>query len=210
MERIIQATEMYVKNIHSQDSSGHDFSHIERVRAMAITIAKEEQADLFIVEMAALLHDTVDEKLVDTASAWQNLENFFDSVQLGAEQRETVKHILKYISFKGGANKGKLKSLEGRVVQDADRLDALGAIGIARTFMYAGAFGDVMYDPDIEPRNLAETNYRDKSTAINHFDEKLFKLEDLMNTKTGRRLAEERTQYMKEFVARFKHEWHGK
>jgi uncharacterized protein len=209
MSSIIQATEAYVKTINGSDSSGHDFSHIERVRRMALAIASEEQADLFIVEMAALLHDTVDDKLVDPVTAWQGLEAFFDSIQLEQQSRDDISHILRYISFKGGVNAGKLKSLEGKVVQDADRLDALGAIGIARTFMYAGAFKDTMYDPDIPPRELSKVNYREPSTAINHFYEKLFKLKDLMNTETGRRLAEERTQYMEDFIHRFKQEWHS-
>ncbi|WP_425463258.1 HD domain-containing protein [Macrococcus equipercicus] len=195
-------------NVHSGDSSGHDYSHIERVRKMALLIGREEQADLFIVEMAALLHDTVDDKLVEPARAWQQLEQFFDSVQLAADKRAAITHILQYISFKGGKNAGKLRSLEGKVVQDADRLDALGAIGIARTFMYAGAFGDVMYDPDRAPRDLATADYRAQSTAINHFYEKLFTLKELMNTTRGRQLAEERTAYMEAFVDRFKQEWH--
>ncbi|TDL96815.1 HD domain-containing protein [Macrococcus brunensis] len=204
---MIKETEKYVKDFHMGDSSGHDYAHIERVRKMALTIGREEQADLLIVEMAALLHDTVDDKLTDEVTAWTKLENFFDQIALAEDKRDAIKHILKYMSFKGGKNAGKLESLEGKVVQDADRLDAIGAIGIARTFMYAGKFGDIMYDPLIPPRDLQQADYREKTHAINHFYEKLLKLKDLMNTETGRAIAAERHEFMEQFVAQFKEEW---
>ncbi|ULG73927.1 HD domain-containing protein [Macrococcus brunensis] len=204
---MIKETEKYVKDFHMGDSSGHDYAHIERVRKMALTIGREEQADLLIVEMAALLHDTVDDKLTDEVTAWTKLENFFDQIALAEDKRDAIKHILKYMSFKGGKNAGKLESLEGKVVQDADRLDAIGAIGIARTFMYAGKFGDIMYDPLIPPRDLQQADYREKTHAINHFYEKLLKLKDLMNTETGRAIAAERHEFMEQFVAQFKKEW---
>lgn len=204
---MIKETEQYVKTFHQGDSSGHDYSHIERVRRMALKIGRTEGADLLVVEMAALLHDTVDDKLTDEVTAWSKLENFFDKVGLEENKRDAIKHILKYMSFKGGENAGKLESLEGKVVQDADRLDAIGAIGIARTFMYAGKFGDIMYDSQIPPRDLAVANYREKTHAINHFYEKLFKLKDLMNTETGRQFAEERHQFMATFIEQFKKEW---
>jgi len=204
---MIKETEKYVKDFHMGDSSGHDYAHIERVRKMALTIGREEQADLLIVEMAALLHDTVDDKLTDEVTAWAKLENFFDQIALADEKRDAIKHILKYMSFKGGKNAGKLESLEGKVVQDADRLDAIGAIGIARTFMYAGKFGDIMYNPLIPPRDLQQADYREKTHAINHFYEKLFKLKDLMNTKTGQAFAIERHKFMEQFIAQFKKEW---
>ncbi|ULG71665.1 HD domain-containing protein [Macrococcus brunensis] len=204
---MIKETEKYVKDFHMGDSSGHDYAHIERVRKMALTIGREEQADLLIVEMAALLHDTVDDKLTDEVTAWTKLENFFDQIALAEDKRDAIRHILKYMSFKGGKNAGKLESLEGKVVQDADRLDAIGAIGIARTFMYAGKFGDIMYDPLIPPRDLQQADYREKTHAINHFYEKLLKLKDLMNTETGRAIAAERHEFMEQFVAQFKKEW---
>ncbi|WJP97566.1 HD domain-containing protein [Macrococcus bovicus] len=204
---MIKETEQYVKDFHMGDSSGHDYAHIERVRKMALAIGREEQADLLIVEMAALLHDTVDDKLTDAVTAWTRLENFFDQIELSPAKRDAIKHILKYMSFKGGANAGKLETLEGKVVQDADRLDAIGAIGIARTFMYAGKFGDIMYDPLIPPRDLEEADYREKTHAINHFYEKLFKLKDLMNTESGRKMAVERHEFMETFITQFKKEW---
>ncbi|MCE4957613.1 HD domain-containing protein [Macrococcoides caseolyticum] len=205
-EMIIKLTEAFVKTIHKGESSGHDFAHIERVRKMARIIGEKEHADLFIVEMAALLHDTVDEKLFDKKEAWSRLNDFYTSIQLPVNQQNEINHILQYMSFNGGKNAGKLKSLEGKVVQDADRLDALGAIGIARTFMFAGKFGEAMYDPDI-PVRTDLSNYRTPSTAINHFYEKLFKLIDLMNTQTAVEMAEQRNAYMKAFIEQFIEEW---
>ncbi|WP_414047196.1 HD domain-containing protein [Macrococcus equi] len=205
-QNIIKITEKFVKDIHKEESSGHDFTHIARVRKMALHIAALEKADLFIVEMAALLHDTVDEKLFDRTLAWQRLNEFYESIHLAQESQDAINHILNYMSFNGGKNAGKLKSLEGKVVQDADRLDALGAIGIARTFMFAGKFGEAMYDPSIPVRtDLA--NYREPSTAINHFYEKLFKLIDLMNTESAKQMAQERNDYMKAFIDQFMKEW---
>ena len=205
-KEVLHITESFVKNVHKDESSGHDYAHIERVRKMAVEIAEKEGADLFIVEMAALLHDTVDEKLFDTIAAWERLNKFYEEIQLPIEHRHSINHILKYMSFNGGKNEGKLKSLEGKVVQDADRLDALGAIGIARTFMFAGKFGEAMYDPNIPVRDDL-SDYRTPSTAINHFYEKLFKLIDLMNTETAKTMAEERNAYMKTFIEQFKKEW---
>lgn len=205
-KEVLHITESFVKNVHKDESSGHDYAHIERVRKMAVEIAEKEGADLFIVEMAALLHDTVDEKLFDTIAAWERLNKFYEEIQLPIEHRQTINHILKYMSFNGGKNEGKLKSLEGKVVQDADRLDALGAIGIARTFMFAGKFGEAMYDPNI-PVSDDLSDYRTPGTAINHFYEKLFKLIDLMNTETAKTMAEERNAYMKTFIEQFKKEW---
>lgn len=205
-KEVLHITESFVKNVHKDESSGHDYAHIERVRKMAVEIAEKEGADLFIVEMAALLHDTVDEKLFDTIAAWERLNKFYEEIQLPIEHRQAINHILKYMSFNGGKNEGKLKSLEGKVVQDADRLDALGAIGIARTFMFAGKFGEAMYDPNI-PVSDDLSDYRTPSTAINHFYEKLFKLIDLMNTETAKTMAEERNAYMKTFIEHFKKEW---
>lgn len=205
-KEVLHITESFVKNVHKDESSGHDYAHIERVRKMSVEIAEKEGANLFIVEMAALLHDTVDEKLFDTIAAWERLNKFYEDIQLPIEHRQAINHILKYMSFNGGKNEGKLKSLEGKVVQDADRLDALGAIGIARTFMFAGKFGEAMYDPNIPVRDDL-SDYRTPSTAINHFYEKLFKLVDLMNTKTAKAMAEERNAYMKAFIEQFKKEW---
>ncbi|HCD18805.1 HD domain-containing protein [Macrococcoides caseolyticum] len=206
---IIKITEDFAKDIHKHDSSGHDFAHIDRVRKLALYIGEHEGADLFIVEMAALLHDTVDEKLFNEQSAWERLDHFYTTTGLSDTQKAQINHILCYMSFKGGANEGKLKSLEGFVVQDADRIDALGAIGIARTFMFAGKFGEAMYDPEIQPREDL-SNYRTPGTAINHFYEKLFKLIHLMNTETGRQIAQSRNDYMQQFIDTFLQEWYGK
>ena len=205
---IIESTEKFVKEIHKHDSSGHDFAHIDRVRKLALYIGAHEGADLFIVEMAALLHDTVDEKLFNEQSAWKRLEHFYTTIGLSDTQKERINHILRYMSFKGGVNQGKLKSLEGFVVQDADRIDALGAIVIALTFMFAGKFGEAIYDPEIQPREDLN-DYRAPGTAINHFHEKLFKLIHLMNTETGKQIAQSRNDYMQQFIETFLQEWYG-
>lgn len=204
---IIKLTEDFVKHIHKDDTSGHDFAHVDRVRKLALHITKQENANPFIVEMAALLHDTIDDKLFDEQHAWDRLNAFYSTIDISDAQIDEINHIIRFMSFKGGQNEGKLKSLEGFVVQDADRLDALGAIGIARTFMFAGKFGEAMYDERIAPRKDL-SNYRDQSTAINHFYEKLFKLIHLMNTETGKKIAQERNAYMQQFIDTFKKEWH--
>lgn len=201
---IIKETEQYVKKIHLNDFTGHDYAHINRVRKIALNIGKEEGADLFIVEMAALLHDTVDSKLVDESVAYRHLYEFLNSIQLRDDIQQAILHILRNVSYKNGSNHGKLQSLEGQVVQDADRIDALGAIGIARTFMFAGHFNEPMHDESLAP---FKKDHNGNSTAINHFYEKLFLLKDLMNTTTGKYIAQERTAYMVDFVEHFKKEW---
>jgi uncharacterized protein len=209
---IIQITKEFVKNELGYDSTGHDWHHIERVCRNALNIAeKEEAGDRFIIEMAALLHDIPDEKLNITKEAGEKkLTDFLDSLELGQRTEDQILDIIGSISFKGGKNTV-LSSVEAKIVQDADRLDALGAIGIARTFAYGGKKGQAMYDPEIEVReNMTEEEYRKgKSSSVHHFYEKLLKLKNLMNTDTAKEMAEERHQYMEQFLQQFYHEWNG-
>ncbi|GGE58692.1 phosphohydrolase [Priestia taiwanensis] len=208
---IIEKVEQQVRELLQHDASGHDWYHIDRVRKLAMQIQCEEGGDAFIIEMAALLHDVPDEKLNESeAVGMAKLERIFDSVDIQDEAKEHILSIIKNMSYKGG-NGGVVTTIEGKVVQDADRLDALGAIGIARTFAFGGKKGDLMYDPEIPIRDkMSVEEYRNgKSTSLNHFYEKLFKLQDTINTNAGRRIAKERHMFMEQFVHQFMKEWNG-
>lgn len=209
---IMKHAEQYVEQIHQHDTTGHDIEHIMRVRHHALDIASYEDVDTFVVELASLLHDTVDKKLFkDPNQAWQQLNQWMNDIQLTDAIKNEVTHILKYISFNGGNNHGKLNSLAGKIVQDADRIDAIGAIGIARTFQYSGHFKEPMHISSQSPRNLSELNqdqyHNEPNTAINHFYEKLLLLKGSMNTPRGLQLAEERHQFMEQFLEQFYKEW---
>jgi uncharacterized protein len=210
-ERVLAAAAAWARAKLAHDSSGHDWWHIDRVVRTARTIAREERADAFVCELAALLHDMADEKLNDDpAAAQRELEAW-----LAAHVSEVVaSHVLEIIgtmSFKGGS-RPPMRTLEGKVVQDADRLDAIGAVGISRVFAYSGAKHRPIHDPARQPRErMTEAEYRSGSgTAINHFYEKLLKLKDLMNTEYGRKLAEERHRFMEAYLDRFYAEWEGR
>jgi uncharacterized protein len=209
---IIRLAEQFVQNELGGDSSGHDWWHIERVRRTAVSIALQEDADPFVCELAALLHDIADEKIAGSEEAGlRKVREWLEGEKVELADAEHILEIIATMSFKGGKG-ARMKTLEGEVVQDADRLDALGAVGIGRTFAYSGAKGQLMYDPGIPARDtMTQEQYRnEKSTAINHFSEKLFKLKDRMNTDYARQLAEERHRFMEEFVTRFMAEWEGK
>jgi len=206
---IIEKTIVFVKRILEADASGHDWYHIERVYKLAQIIAKEEGGDGFIIEMAALLHDVADEKLNESEEAGlKRVDDYLTSLHISSEEQMHILHIISNMSYKGGHG-GKVETLEGKIVQDADRLDALGAIGIARTFAYGGAKGRLMYDPKISPREaMTKEEYRKSNDpSLNHFYEKLLKLKDLMNTECAKRLAEERHLYMEQFIEQFMKEW---
>lgn len=210
---ILSKTEGFVKDKLEGDS-GHDWWHIHRVRNTALTLAKEEKADLFIVELASLLHDIADHKFHDgdetigpeTARKWLR------SILVPEPSINHICKIIADLSFKGADVATPMKTLEGKIVQDADRLDAIGAIGIARAFSYGGFRNRELYHPDIPPtfHSSFEAYKNDKGHTINHFYEKLFLLKDRMNTDAARRMAENRHHFMKEFVHRFLDEWEGK
>lgn len=206
---IINLAEKFVKEQLQNDSSGHDWWHIYRVRKMAVQIAKKEGANEFICELASLLHDVADEKLNLSKEAGINkVHNWLETNLLDASIIKQVLIIISTMSFNGGHNPS-MKTLEGQIVQDADRLDAMGAIGIARTFAYAGWKGQLMYDPDRKPRDdISKEDYRNTDgTAVNHFYEKLLKLKDLMNTEWGKKIASYRHRYMNEYLIQFYKEW---
>ncbi|MBT2685855.1 HD domain-containing protein [Bacillus sp. ISL-37] len=209
----IAMAEEFVKNELGKDSSGHDWHHIDRVRKNARLIwSKEQQGDWFIIEMAALLHDIPDDKLNESEEAgWMKLDSFFQSIQLDSEISSRIKGCIGTVSYKGG-RVIELDSIEAEIVQDADRLDALGAIGIARTFAFGGKKGHPIYEPDLNVRGkMTLEEYRNgDSSSVNHFYEKLLKLKDKMNTEQARQLAKERHQFMETFLDQFYSEWNGK
>jgi uncharacterized protein len=209
--KIIEKTEQYVRSLLENDAGGHDWWHIERVRRIGVSLAKKEHADEYIVEMAALLHDVADEKIAGSEEkGFKIVSEWLDQMQLTNREKEQIHDVISSVSFKGGHGK-KPNTIEGMVVQDADRLDAIGAIGIARTFMYAGNRGHLMYDPDLPYREkMTKEEYRQgRSTAINHFYEKLLKLKDLMNTESAKQMASERHEFMEQFLQQFYKEWDG-
>lgn len=209
---IIQQAMDFVRTELENESSGHDWYHIYRVTQSAKVIAQEEGADLFVCELASLLHDIADPKLnVSEEIGLKRVEHWLKDHEVHADTIEHVMQIISTMSYKGGG-KPPMSTLEGKVVQDADRLDAIGAMGIARVFAYSGAKGRKLHDPSIDPRiDMTEEEYRNgEDTAINHFYEKLLKLKDLMNTNYGRTLAMGRHQFMLDYLDRFYSEWDGK
>ena len=203
----------FIKSIFSGDSSGHDYYHTIRVYKLATKIAKQENADVKTVQLAALLHDVDDIKLSpDTYVAKKNAVDFMMANKVDEEIIKVVCKIIDEVSF-AGTDSVVPDTIEGKCVQDADRLDAIGAIGIARTFAYGGSRGRKIYDPEIKPKmgmNKEEYWNNQDSTSINHFYEKLLLLKEMMNTTEGRKLAEHRQAVMKEFLNEFMIEWEGK
>lgn len=209
-EIINQALE-YVKKIFENDFSGHDYFHTLRVFKMATHIATEEKANLEIVQLAALLHDVDDIKLSPQTHAQKiNARRFLVANNFPETTICNICQIIDEVSYLGNDSVTP-KTLEGKCVQDADRLDALGAVGIARAFAYGGNHNRLMYHPDIKPKmNMGKEEYINHiSTTVNHFYEKLFKLTELINTSTARKIATEREAYMKNFIAEFMDEWDG-
>lgn len=213
-KKIINKTARYVKKLLSGDSSGHDWWHIFRVWNNAKHINKFEKADGFIVELAALLHDIADWKFNkgDENIGAIKARQWLSSINVEKKIIDHVCDIIASSSFKGAKVKSHIKTLEGKIVQDGDRLDAMGAIGIGRTFAYGGHQGREMYNPNIKPQlhETAEAYKNNKSNTINHFYEKLLLLKDLMNTKTAKKIAEDRHRFMELFLKRFYLEWEGK
>ncbi|RSK49726.1 HD domain-containing protein [Bacillus canaveralius] len=212
MNQIIKLSEQFVKESLKNDVTGHDWHHIDRVRKNALNIAdREQRGELFVIEMAALLHDIADEKLNVSSEAGKiKLLAFIDTLNLGKAIKEHILDIIFSISFKGGNNQ-ELASIEAEIVQDADRLDAIGAIGIARTFAYGGSKGQPIYDPHIQIREkMTVEEYRNgKTSSIHHFYEKLLKLKDRLNTDAAKQLAESRHEFMEQFLKEFHSEWNG-
>lgn len=211
---IIQKTIAFVKDELKNAEGGHDWFHIERVYKNALLISESENVDKTVVALGALLHDIADSKFHndDETVGPKKAKNFLSSEKISPEIIEHIIKIIENISFKGGNKNQEFHSKELDVVQDADRLDALGAIGIARTFNYGGFKNRKLYDPKIKPNlNITSSEYKvSDAPTINHFYEKLLLLKDKMNTETGRRIAEERHQFMETFLQQFYSEWEGK
>ena len=199
-KNIIDNAIIYVKNFFAYESTGHDYYHTMRVFNSARQIAIKEGADLEIVQIASLLHDVDDHKISPKTS--QNLDNarvFMKENGLSQDKIEQICEIIGEISFSKNGNKSP-KTIEGKCVQDADRLDAIGAIGIARAFAFGGSRGRYLYNPDDKDAN---------DSTVDHFYDKLFKLKELMNTETSKEIAENRDSFMREYIDQFYSEWNG-
>jgi len=210
----IDQTITFVKKELEGVEAGHDWFHIQRVYKNALNLLKTEQANEQVVVLGALLHDIADSKFHngDETIGPKKAMDFMTSIDIIDEVKDHVVKIIENISFKGGNFNKTFHSKELEIVQDADRLDAIGAIGIARTFNYGGYKNNGLYDPEIQPKlKMTKEEYKNHNgTTINHFYEKLLLLKDLMNTETGKKIAENRHQYMEGFLEQFYNEWEGK
>lgn len=211
---VLDRTEAMVRNRLSGESSGHDWWHVLRVRRNAARIASaEEGVNIYVVELASLLHDISDWKFNggDAAAGSREAEEWLRRLGVPEETIRNVCTAISEVSFKGSGTSTIPSTLEGKIVQDADRLDAIGAIGIARAFAYGGRMEREIYDPSVKPHmhRTFEEYKRSRSHTINHFYEKLLLLKDMMNTETARQLAVERHDFMLAYIDRFKREWEG-
>ena len=223
-KEIIEKTELFVKQILSKDSTGHDWWHIHRVRNLAKRIAREEGADIFVVELAALLHDIGDYKFFqgDEEAGPTLVRKWLPSLKISPTLIDKIVEITSRISFmhtlpnqgKEGGKKNSIQTLnkELMAVTDADRLDAMGAIGIARAFTYGGFFNRPIYDPAIKPnKSITREEYKiTEAPSINHFYEKMLKLKNMMYTNLGRKIAKKRHRFLKLYLKEFFKEWKGK
>jgi uncharacterized protein len=212
-QNLINDTIAYVKKELENAEGGHDWFHIERVYKNALLIANGENCDILIVQLGALLHDIADSKFHDGDETVgpKKARLFLESKNVPEKTIDHVVNIIENISFKGGHETKKFSSLELDIVQDADRLDAIGAIGIARTFNYGGFKNRAIYNPERQPNlNMSKEEYKNSDApTINHFYEKLLLLKDKMNTKTGREIAAQRHEFMELFLSLFYSEWNG-
>ena len=211
---LIETTIQFVKATLAQAEGGHDWFHIERVYKNAVLIAASENCDLEIVQLGALLHDIADSKFNngDESIGPKTARTFLESEKVEPTIIDHVIAIIENISFKGGRVERQFSSIELDIVQDADRLDAIGAIGIARTFNYGGFKNRALYNPEIAPNlTMTKDEYKNnEAPTINHFYEKLLLLKDKMNTQTGKQIAQDRHRYMEYFLEQFYAEWEGK
>lgn len=211
MKNLIENAVQFVKEKLKGAEAGHDWHHIERVWKLAKKIAETEECNIEVVELAALLHDIADPKFHDgdETLALKISREFLESQNTSEEIIEKVLFIIKNISFKNRNDVPQNLPVELKIVQDADRIDAIGAIGIARTFNFGGFKNNLMYDPEIKPKlNMSKEEYKKSNgTTVNHFYEKLLLLKDLMNTQKGKEIASERHDYMLQFLDQFYKEW---
>ena len=206
-------TEAYVRERMTGEGTGHDWWHVDRVRRTALRLAREERADLYVVELAALLHDVADHKFHggDETAGPRAAREWLGGLGVADEVVEHVAAIIAELSFKGAGVPTPMSTPEGAVVQDADRLDAIGAIGVARAFAYGGSRARALYDPDAPPEahDSFDAYKRSNGSTVNHFHEKLLLLRDRMNTPAARRVAEGRHRFLETYLARFHAEWEG-
>lgn len=214
---LVKLTAEYVKSKMLRESmkQGHDWWHVYRVWRISVAIAKKERgADIDIVQLGALLHDISDWKFSngDESAGERATTAWLKKAGADPDTIRKVSYIVRNVSFKGAGVKDNMKTLEGKIVQDADRIDAIGAIGIARAFAYGGNLGRPMYDPGIKPEthNTFKQYKASKSTTLNHFYEKLLLLKGRMNTKTGKKIAKNRDAVMRKYLSEFFREWEGK
>ena len=208
---IIENAIEYVKRKFENEFSGHDYFHTMRVFNLATKIAKAEGADVETVQLVALLHDVDDRKISpETSESKANARRFLSQNGVLPKAADEICNMISEISY-AGKDSIIPSTIEGKCAQDADRLDAIGAIGIGRAFAYGGNHERLMYHPDIKPSSdmSKEEYYNSKSTTVNHFYEKLFKLKDMMNTQTAKVIAESRDKYMRDFISEFMAEWDG-
>ena len=212
-QTVLAKTRDHIRHLLADDSAGHDWHHIDRVCRTALAIGREEGADLHVVELAALLHDIADWKFAggDEQAGPKAARAWLDEQGAPPEIVDHVCQIIDKLSFKGAGVQTPMPTLEGRCVQDADRLDAIGAIGIGRAFAYGGYKGRLMYDPAVPPQMHESFEAYKKNTGptLNHFYEKLLLLKERMNTAAGKRLAAGRHAFMEEFLSQFLAEWDG-
>ena len=213
-KEILKQTEIYIRELFQTDSTGHDWWHVYRVWQVAKTIAAHEAgADMFVVEMAALLHDLGDYKLAQNGeeTAAQAIEQYLEKFSLASTIVDAIITVVDKVSFSKNVGKQEKISLEAQIVRDADRLDALGAIGIARVFAYGGSKNRIMYDPTQKPQEYSSVQKRrmSMSSSINHFYEKLLLLRGMMHTKTAKKMAKKRHVYMQKYLDEFYAEWEG-
>lgn len=210
---IVNTTILFVKQKLENAEGGHDWFHIERVFKNAVSIADNEDCDTTVVKLGALLHDIADSKFHDGDETIgpKIAREFLESQKVNETTIQHVINIIENVSFKGGNSEKTFSSIELEIVQDADRLDAIGAIGIARTFNYGGFKNRPLYNPNIAPKlRMSKEEYKNsQAPTLNHFYEKLLLLKDKMNTETGKQIAQERHRYMEGFLSQFYAEWDG-
>lgn len=215
-QQTIKATEMFVKDRLSGEGTGHDWWHVTRIRNTARRIHETEGGDMDVIDLALLLHDVGDRKVIGNDEGdddYSIADTFMRDQGIDNATRDHVMSIIRHMSYSKSfdSDQDTPKTIEFQIVQDADRLDAIGAIGIARTFAFGGSRGRLLYDPDYTAQSFDSSSAykKSQSSTLHHFDEKLFLLKDLLNTRTARVIAAERDDFMHEFQQRFLDEWNG-
>ena len=212
MQEIITKTQEYVKNILKNEYTGHDYYHAIRVKNVANKILQKEGGNSFVINIASLLHDVIDDKIQDSLSPdCQKFDDFFNSLTIDKSTKEEILFVINNMSFSKMLSNKVSITKELAIVSDADKIDSLGGIGIARTFAFGSKVGNKIYDPEILPEvNLTQEEYKRKgrkTTSLNHFDEKLLQLDKYLLTQTGKEIAKERIEFIKIFKEKFLNEW---